>query len=888
MDIIKFVTQITTGNKYLQTVNISGTGSIETDYIIPLILHRGSQSGDYTNKDIFLDGKCRPDFSDIHFTDGNDVPLSHYLHGAINAETIQDSSLGNTSIIATNGKIISSCDGQIAESNDNGVTWTVLYTAAGVQIIWVDPITDLYFANVGYLLLRSDAAHTTWSTVLDMSAESGYILPYGFCESAAGVLYAGRYQATNAAEIFRSVDGGETWVSIYEVNGDANRLHIHGLDIDPATGYLYVGMDGTLAHVMRSVDPTAETVLFTDLCVGDPMQFVFGDGWRSLNSEATRYEGAVLRSSIMRTVDDVAFSNEDVRGQRCSVLRQVGSNLYGSLSAQFNERYCQIIQRDNGGIWRTFWIAPYDDRTSNNGPRWADKEATPTGANGQLIIGSDASTPYKPLRLYDGGIHYQSLVYVRIPTLPANGTTIKVYSKPGNHSSISNTFPIDFTQSGILCQYKLDEGAGTGITDSSVNNKAAVLTPGTGYWNDVGIKRAGAANPDILLPGKSYHFNGDGYITVTDSDSDTDFDFTNNFTIYTWIKTVASSPDQVIVGKGSIAGQHWALIVHAGVLQFSYNTVDLLTISTNIISDGSAHFISLSIDADDKYITCIDGKTSALTALSPVLSATAGLVRIGADASGLAPYTGDEDNVEIYNTAHTAAQMRQVYENRSFATTEPGIYYPAQSVVYDGAATVIDCGNDATIQNLHDGAVTIEGWFNPTGRGEGNLGEFISKGAGRWQYLYTNSGNTTQMTIYAATTSSAVTYVWIPGTGWHHVEFTYDDAGDRKLRMFVDGTLVSTGVAAVGAIVSDADKKLMIGNADGTSRHFAGSSGWVRISNIIRHNFAFSPPPRHIYPAVDANTVRLFKINEGTGTDIIDYSANAKNGTLASGTWLSQ
>jgi len=870
-----FIPVFATGNKYLQTVNISGTGSIETDYIIPMILHRGSQSGDYTNKDIFLDGKCKLDFSDIHFTDGNDVPLSHYLHGAINAETIQDSSIGDTNIIKANGTIVSSNYGQIAESSDNAKTWTILYESTGAQIIWVDPITDLYFVSTGYLLKRSDAAHTTWTTVLDMTTESGVILPYGFCENAAGVLFAGRYQATNAAEIFRSVDGGENWVSIYEVNGDANSQHIHGLGVDPTTGYLYAGVDGSTPHTIRSINPTEAAPDFTDINGMDAIQFAFGDGWRSFNGEVNR------PSTITRTADDVTFTPESVRGQCCRVLRNVGNNLYGSLTSQNNYHYCQIIQRDNSGIWRTFWITPYETSTSNVGPRWADQVGTPAGASPQLLMSSTLDA-YKPLRLFDGGGHYQSLVYVCIPSLPAAGTTIKIYSKSGNASSVANTFPANFSQTGLLAQYKLDEGTGTTITDSSGNGKAAVLTPGTGSWNSAGGRMAGAANPDITLAGKSYHFNGDGKIIIIDSDTDEAFNFTNVFTICAWFRTL-STANQYIVCKGTMGGQHWALTVN-GTPRFAYNTDTILGLGQSVY-DGRWHFMAISIDANNKYISCVDGNCTALTSLAAPIAATAGLVSIGADASGeWGVTTGDVDDVQIYNEALTAVQMRQIYESRSFATLEPAICYPAQNVIYDGAATAIDCGNHASVVKLHDNAMTVEGWFNPTSTGEGGLGEFICKRGG-WGLLYANSANVVSAAVVVSTTSSTATGAITPDTGWHHVAFTYDDAGDRKSRLFIDGVLAGTGLAAVGNAVTDETYSLMIGNIADAARHFTGSIGWVRISNNIRYNFAFSPPPRQLPPASDANTVRLYKMDEGTGTDIADSSANNQHGTLASGTW---
>lgn len=208
----------------------------------------------------------------------------------------------------------------------------------------------------------------------------------------------------------------------------------------------------------------------------------------------------------------------------------------------------------------------------------------------------------------------------------------------------------------------------------------------------------------------------------------------------------------------------------------------------------------------------------------------------------------------------------------------------AWAVVFNGSSTNINAGSEASIDNLADNAFTVEGYFNIVSTVAGQY--FIAKrGGGATGWNFSCTGGNLVVSVKCATTEAAITHAFTGDSKFHHFAFTFDDAGDRKLRLFTDGVLVATGNAGVGAIVADAADTLHIGSLLAGGSFFTGFIGWIRISNIVRYTTTFTPVSRFIYPDVDANTVRLFKLNEGTGTTITDSSANAQNGTLANGTW---
>jgi hypothetical protein len=209
-----------------------------------------------------------------------------------------------------------------------------------------------------------------------------------------------------------------------------------------------------------------------------------------------------------------------------------------------------------------------------------------------------------------------------------------------------------------------------------------------------------------------------------------------------------------------------------------------------------------------------------------------------------------------------------------------------------GATTTLMIGSHATLDDIHDNAMTVEGWFYIDTSAAGVQKIFVEKvglGAGTlgWGFGYNTSVVNVQVTCNTTTAVSTSNQTPHDST-WHHWAMTWDDAGTRLVRIFKDGTEVSyaTQTAGVDAIKSDAAFNGGIGTKYDASSSFRGKIGWVRISNNLRYTGTLTPTARKAPPATDGNTIRLFKMDEGAGTTITDASANAQNGTLANGSWL--
>lgn len=215
----------------------------------------------------------------------------------------------------------------------------------------------------------------------------------------------------------------------------------------------------------------------------------------------------------------------------------------------------------------------------------------------------------------------------------------------------------------------------------------------------------------------------------------------------------------------------------------------------------------------------------------------------------------------------------------------------APAVVFDGT-TKIALGSEASLDNVQAGDITVEGWFKSP---EATVTRtFVEKGGyGGSGWWIGHDDLTIDAFIACATTYAESKFSKVfSDNAWHHIAFTYSNAGDRKIRFYFDGIEPASyilKVAGIGDISSDAPRNAWIGAAvDGTYAKFIGKVGWVRISNSIRYTGTFTPTSRTHPPANDANTVRLFTMSEGAGTVIGDSSTNAQNGTLSDGSWVSE
>jgi hypothetical protein len=141
------------------------------------------------------------------------------------------------------------------------------------------------------------------------------------------------------------------------------------------------------------------------------------------------------------------------------------------------------------------------------------------------------------------------------------------------------------------------------------------------------------------------------------------------------------------------------------------------------------------------------------------------------------------------------------------------------AVALNGTTTYISCGSGATLDDLPDAEMTLGMWVRTDGEGETNYARILNKqttGAGWEVYKRAGGGLAVGITCLTVNAVSTISSSLFPIDGkWHYVTVYFNDAGDRKAYIAIDGVWASsydTQTAGVGAYQSDAARSLILGN----------------------------------------------------------------------------
>jgi hypothetical protein len=186
---------------------------------------------------------------------------------------------------------------------------------------------------------------------------------------------------------------------------------------------------------------------------------------------------------------------------------------------------------------------------------------------------------------------------------------------------------------------------------------------------------------------------------------------------------------------------------------------------------------------------------------------------------------------------------------------------------FNGTNSIASAG-----QVVSTGPLTIEAWVRPDLNnenglliigGDDNVGWSVELANGRLTFwLSTNLGWRSVQHPTALTAGQ-----------WYHIAATYS-AGSA--RVFVNGN--ASTAATVGTLTQG--PWLRFGGLVGYP-FYAGTLDEVRISNTLRYTANFTPSASL---ALDANTISLWRFNEGTGQAALDAAPVGNNAVLGTGT----
>ena len=234
----------------------------------------------------------------------------------------------------------------------------------------------------------------------------------------------------------------------------------------------------------------------------------------------------------------------------------------------------------------------------------------------------------------------------------------------------------------------------------------------------------------------------------------------SSFSVAAWFKTSTNfASESFIVNKGGIgsdsAGQnqnYQISMTSAEIIKVGFETstgADFFVSSPNTYNDNQWHYVVVTYDGSANLILYIDGVQVASKSTGGASPETSGTkpVRIGANSRVTPPgnfFTGEVDEVRVWNDDLTAQQVTDALLGNSFNTAEQVLYLSFSSA---------NPGTDIFgIKKLYPTKSNGEEWYmnmnNPTGDSRFNPQNTITKNPdGSWKMKATQ----VRMSVYTST-----------------------------------------------------------------------------------------------------------------------------------------
>ncbi len=351
--------------------------------------------------------------------------------------------------------------------------------------------------------------------------------------------------------------------------------------------------------------------------------------------------------------------------------------------------------------------------------------------------------------------------------------------------------------------------------------------------------------------------------------------------------------------------------------------------------------------ANDTIYIYLDGilvKTTAVTFTSSVYvsgTPTTSIDTIGSNIGVGSYFSGALDEVRIYNTALSAAQIKALYDQGQADETNTGKSQPQGTGNLDSglagywklddgsgtsAADTSTNGNTGTLTNgptwgtgQVGGAVTLDGTNDDIRIADSAA--FDVGGAGSWCLRFYPTANASSTALFmhdAASGRGFTSYKWIGayltsasaqlatyvriggvayttaetahGTGyynnaWHHVCSTFNkQLPSNRLKLYIDGVLTSQADATNGDI--DAGGYPVLGAWEDNAAYFTGSLDDVRMYNRDLSADEVAQLYRLVSPSGTDTSLKgywSFNGKDVSGTTAYDRSGAGNTGTLTNG-----
>ena len=423
----------------------------------------------------------------------------------------------------------------------------------------------------------------------------------------------------------------------------------------------------------------------------------------------------------------------------------------------------------------------------------------------------------------------------------------------------------------------------------------------------------------------SLNFNGTNqYIDIPDQNS---IDLSGNFTIEAWIYPTGTG-SSATEGGIIINKEHSYEIARFadGTLQYALSANgagnDWAWVNTGMVAPLNTwtHFALVKSGTTVSFYLNASAPGTHL-ANPATLTANMQQLRLGARFAGRQFFNGAIEEMRIWNTSRTQAEIKSNAFNRNLSNSATGLvaYYrmnegSGTTTVNSAASTGIDgtlinspawiaspvqfaanaLSFDGTDDNITvpddntldiSAAITLEAWCYATK----NIGiqNVISKSSSSANngYIFPRTDNGWSSVIiyfHIADGWKTLSAPYPSLNAWHHLAATYDGA---SIKLYINGALAAS-MAQTGAITTNGNP-LALGNQTGFSEYFGGYADEMRVWNVARTQAEIqSNMNKELDPATQTGLVGYYTFNQGiaAGTNtglsrVMDQKGN-NNGTL--------